>query len=116
MGLNPTQLTLRKLREDCWPLVQVVEIWNPHARVRQDLFGVIDVLAVGPGGTLAVQATSRKSVSARKRKMSESEAPPILLAQGWDVVIWGWEKRKGRWVLGREVVVHITNEGVEYVG
>ncbi|MHB1530468.1 MAG: hypothetical protein ACYCXT_13820 [Acidiferrobacteraceae bacterium] len=58
MPASPTQRTLRHLRKAGYPLVQVVEKWNPHAGVRQDLFGIIDVLAVGPGGVLAVQCTS----------------------------------------------------------
>lgn len=113
MGLSPTALTLRKLRADGWPLVQVVEIWNPHARIRQDLYGIIDVLAVGPGGVLAVQATARRNVSARLAKIKRSEALPVLTAAGWQVVIWGWEKKKNRWQLGREVAMHTTTRPVE---
>ncbi len=37
---------MRRLRG--YPLVQVVERWTPFARVRRDLFGCFDVLAVGP--------------------------------------------------------------------
>jgi hypothetical protein len=44
---SPTQRTLQHLRAAGFPLVQVVERWNPHARIRQDLYGCIDVLAVG---------------------------------------------------------------------
>jgi hypothetical protein len=99
VSLSPTALTLRKLRDDGWPLVQVVEVWNPHARIRQDLFGIIDVLAVGPHGTLAVQATTASNAGSRFRKIVESDALPVLDAAGWQVRVWGWKKVRNRWTL-----------------
>ena len=42
--------------------VWITEHWNPWARIRQDLFGCIDLLAIGNGETLAVQTTSRSNV------------------------------------------------------
>lgn len=106
MALSPTQLTLRHLREQGWPAVQVVEVWNPHARIRQDLFGVVDVLAVGPGGTLAVQTTSASNVPARVRKIAESEHIGAIREAGWSFHVHGWKKNKsGRWELARTVDV-----------
>lgn len=79
-------------------MVAVVERWNPHAFVRQDLFGIIDVLAVRGNETLAVQVTSAGNVSSRIKKMSESEALPVLREAGWTVLVHGWRKNaKGRW-------------------
>ena len=102
MPLSPTQLTLRHLREDPrFTRIEVVERWNPHARIRQDLFGVVDVLAIGPGITLAVQCTSAGGVSARKRKLSEADATRDLLRAGWLVEIHGWAKRSHKWELTR---------------
>jgi len=98
--VSPTQRSLAVLRER-YPLVQVVERWNPHARVRQDLFGIIDVVAVGDE-IVAVQATSASNVSKRIAKITESAALPILRKAGIRVLVHGWAKRKGRWTL-REV-------------
>ena len=98
--MTPTQLTLRHLRET-YPLVQVVEHWNPFARRRIDLFGIIDVVAVG-ADIVAVQTTSAGNVSARVKKIAESDALPTLLKAGIRVIVHGWAKRKGRWQL-REV-------------
>jgi hypothetical protein len=104
--LTPTQLTLRKLRTDGWPLVQVTEVWNPHARIRQDLFGLVDVLAVGLlGGTLAVQTTSATNVAARIRKIAESPNIAAIRDAGWMIHVHGWRKKNGRWELHREVDV-----------
>lgn len=62
--MTPTARTLQALRADGW-LVEVVERWNPHARVRHDLFNVADILAVRGSETLAVQVTAGSRVSAR---------------------------------------------------
>lgn len=103
MSGSPTQRTLEHLRAAGYPLVQVVEKWNPYARVRQDLFGIIDVVAVGDD-IVGVQATSASNVSARIEKITNSAALPILRKVGIRVLVHGWRKRKGRWVL-REVDV-----------
>lgn len=95
---SPTQRSLDLLRKDGW-LVAVVERWNPHAFIRQDLFGIIDVLAVRGSETMGVQVTSAGNVSARIRKMSESDALPVLREANWRIEVHGWRKNaKGRWV------------------
>lgn len=99
--MSPTQRTLKEMRERGYPLVQVVERWNPHARVRQDLFGIVDVLAVG-ADIVAVQATSGSNVSSRIAKITESEALPHLRRANIRMLVHGWTKRKGRYQL-REV-------------
>ena len=103
MSLTPTQLTLRYLREQGWPVVEVVEHWNPHARIRQDLFGFVDVLAVGPSGVLAVQTTSAGNVAARVRKIAEHPNTAPVREAGVAISVHGWAKRGGKWVLAREV-------------
>ena len=99
---SPTQRTLEHLRAAGYPLVQVVERWNPHAKVRQDLFGIVDVLAVNEAGIVAVQSTSASNVAARITKITDRPALQILRKAGIRVLVHGWAKRKGRWTL-REV-------------
>lgn len=100
---SPTQRTLKHLRDLGYPLVQVVEKWNPHARIRQDLFGIIDVVAVSDTEIVAVQSTSGGNVAARVAKIVESAALPILQRVGIRVIVHGWRKAaNGRYVL-REV-------------
>lgn len=101
MSLTPTQLTLRYLRAEGWPLVEVVEHWNPHARIRQDLFGFVDVLAVGPQGVLAVQCTSAGNTSSRIRKIAEHDNVAAVREAGIAIHVHGWRKRAGRWELHR---------------
>jgi carbonic anhydrase len=95
---SPTQRTLALLREDGY-LAAVVEHWNPHARVRQDLFGIIDVVAVGNRSTIGVQATSYSNVSARVAKLRDSDTIGRLREAGWSIFVHGWKKdrKSGRW-------------------
>lgn len=92
MNKSPTQLTLNLLRKEGCQLVQVVEKWNPHARIRQDLFGIIDVLAIRDGETIAVQSTSWDNTSARIRKIADSDAITFLRLAQWTILVHGWRK------------------------
>jgi hypothetical protein len=101
---SPTELTLKKWRKAGY-LCAVVEKWNPHVKIRQDLFGCIDVLAVGPDGTIGIQSTSYSNVSARVRKIEDMpETVTALRNAGWRVLVEGWRKPKHRWE-SREVDV-----------
>ena len=100
-------MSLKRLREDGWPLVQVVEHWVPGANIRRDLFGFIDILAVDGNGygekILAIQATSTSNISSRVHKIRDDH--PVYLRQlrgaGFRVEVWGWAKRgkPARWTL-----------------
>lgn len=103
--MTPTQLTLRHLRNEGWPLVEKVEHWNAHAHISQDLFGFIDVIALRPNETLAVQATTAPNVAARIHKIADSPTVAHVRDAGWQIVVHGWAKKAGRWTLAREVDV-----------
>jgi len=87
---SPTRRSLEVLREQGYT-VAIVEHWNPHARIRQDLFGFIDILAIKKDETLAVQATA-SGVSTRLKKIMASELLPRVRDAGWTIQIWGWRK------------------------
>lgn len=88
---SPTQRSLQYLRGGAWR-VAVVEKWNPHARIRQDLFGCGDLLAIKPGRRpLLVQATSASNVAARVTKIRELEHLPELLSV-FGLEVHGWAK------------------------
>ena len=81
----------------------MVERFNQFAKVRQDLFGIIDIVCVGNGETIGVQATSGANVASRIAKIEDSDALADLRDAGWQIVVHGWRKNaKGRWEL-REV-------------
>lgn len=98
---SPTQRSLEYLR-DHYPLVQKVEVWNHYAKRRQDLFGIIDIVAVDDHNIIGVQATSASNVAHRVQKITDSLALPILRKADIRVLVHGWGKRKGKWTL-REV-------------
>lgn len=99
---SPTQRSLAALRADGW-LCQIVEHWSSFARIRQDLFGFIDVLCVKPGHPpLGVQTTSGSHVAGRTEKIHASPHFPVLKDAGWRIVVHGWmkpspKKRRPRW-------------------
>lgn len=95
---SSTPRPLALIRDRCYTAT-VVERWNPFARVCQDLFGFVDVLAVGHRHTVAVQTTSYLNMSSRVRKIYDSAALPVLMAAGWQVAIHGWRKCGRRWTV-----------------
>lgn len=104
---SPTQRTLAHCRKAQWT-AQVVEKWNPHARIRQDLFGCIDLLVLN-GGILGVQACAGSSHSARTKKALAEPRLKTWLLSGGRFEVWSWAKRgpRGqvkRWTLRRTSV------------
>lgn len=89
--MSPTQRSLAYLRQKGLTC-EVVERWNPYARVRQDLFTIIDIVALDDGQTLGVQTTSWPNVSARVKKIADCEHLPALLRAGWILEVHGWKK------------------------
>lgn len=95
--MTPTARSLAHLRK-AGALAAVVEKYNPHAKVRQDLFGFCDVIAVEPGqpGVLLVQACMVGDQSKRLAKVrTEPRVRPCLDAQN-RVAVFAWAKRGAR--------------------
>jgi len=76
---------------------QVVEKWNPFVKIRQDLFGFIDILCIKEGETVGVQSTTKDNALARVKKIELNETYPIVKKAGWRVLVHGWFKEKNRW-------------------
>lgn len=74
-----------------------VDRWDPILKRHFDLYGFMDFLATGGGRTLALQVTSRASVSARRKKILASPELATVLASGWEVWLIGFERdERGR--------------------
>jgi hypothetical protein len=86
------------LREQGY-IVATVEHYNSFTKRKHDLFGCIDLLAIGNGETVAIQVTSKGHLSERRHKVEEAEAYPEMLRSGWRIVLHGWYKEKNRWQL-----------------
>ena len=106
MAGSPTQRSLAALRAAEW-LCAVVEHWNHHAKIRQDLYGFVDILAVKPGATLAVQTTTASNVAARVAKIRESPHLARVLAAGWRVEVHGWARPTKTIRVWRQRVVEV---------
>ena len=93
--MTPTALSLRHLRAEGW-LVDVVERWVPGIsglKVRRDLFGIGDLLALRGPDVLLVQTTSAGNALSRVRKIGDgehAEALAALRAAGVLVHVHGW--------------------------
>ena len=96
--MTPTQRSLAYLRDEGY-LVAIVEHWNPFARIRQDLFGFIDLLAIRRDETLAVQVTA-SGVSSRGKKIEASPHLGRVREAGWKIFVHGWRKNAaGKYVM-----------------
>lgn len=110
--MSPTQLSLKAMRSAGFT-AEVTEKWNPYAKIRQDLFGFVDILCVRKSAmidaitkesvdhrpnTVAVQTTSRSNLGARVKKIQGNSVYHVLKGAGWGVEVHGWQKNKtGRW-------------------
>lgn len=89
--MSPTQRSLKYLRKIGWR-VAITEHYNAFARVRQDLFGFIDLLAICPTEKpLAVQTTTKSNMYARVTKILELPSTPDVLKGGMAIQVHGWD-------------------------
>jgi hypothetical protein len=85
-----TQRSLKYVR-DMGCAAQVVEKWNPYSKHRVDLFGVIDIVAIGAIGIIGLQSCSDSGRSEHRKKLLESPLARQWVSAGgrlW-LVTWG---------------------------
>lgn len=94
---SPTARSLEECRKRGW-IAGVVERWNQHAHVLQDLFGCIDIIAITPTGILAIQATSNNggNHSARVAKVLAEPRAKAWVEAGGKFEVWSWAKQGAR--------------------
>jgi len=96
--MTPTQRSLQYLREQGY-LCEVVEHWNPFARVRKDLWGWCDILAIKKNEVLAVQVTA-SAVADRIKKITLSDTVGVVREAGIRIEVHGWRKNAaGKYVM-----------------
>lgn len=108
--MSPTARTLDYLRKQGY-IVDTCERWIPRTKIRKDLFGCIDVMAVGVGkAILAIQTTDGSNHSHRVAKIQALEYFPVLYHY-FQIEVWSWAKRgeHKRWTLRRERVHLLPN-------
>ena len=89
--------SLKKLKDEGY-LVAITEHWNPFARIRQDMFGFCDIMAIRDKEILFVQTTSATNANARIKKIANCEHVGIIRKAGIMIHVHGWHKNKSnRW-------------------
>jgi len=90
--MTPTARTLKHYRDQGFA-VAVCERWNAYARIRQDLFGFIDAIAIHPiEGTIALQCCAAASHANRRTKLLAEPNVDTWLRAGNRVQVVSWRK------------------------
>ena len=96
LPVSPTQRSLKAWR-DVGATAAVVERWNPHAKIRQDLFGCIDIVVATPDiGIIGVQACAAASHAARVEKAYQQPGLAAWLKAGGLFRVESWGKKGAR--------------------
>ncbi len=95
---SPKALSADQLKERGY-IVADVEKVVPYTFIKQDLFGMFDLLAihVETGNVLAAQPTSLANVSHRVNKITNHEHLAAVRKAGWSIEVHGWNWRDGEW-------------------
>lgn len=96
--MTPTQRSLALLKQQGYT-TRVVEHWNAWAKIRQDLYGFIDIVALHPErkGILGIQTTTADNVSKRITKALALEPCRLWISCGNRIEFHGWKKTNNRW-------------------
>ena len=110
MASKPTQRSLDYLRKEGYT-VAIAKKFNHFIKIRQDLFGWIDICAIHPEkqGVLGVQTTSTPNLSARIKKAIALDSLRVWLQAGNVAEFHGWAKRGPRgkrklWTLKKKII------------
>jgi hypothetical protein len=97
--MTPTQRTIRELKNQgrkCGIVERFNSFVGPHG-IRQDLFGIIDIIALDPErGVIGVQACGQ-DFSGHFKKITIDRAEQTidwLMTPGAVLELWGWRKVK----------------------
>jgi hypothetical protein len=72
---------------------EVVESYNSFTKRKKDMFGILDMVAIGNEETLGIQMTSKSNMSSRIKKIQESDYFVEILRSKWRIIVIGWFKK-----------------------
>lgn len=114
--------SLKDLRERGFTAVKV-EHFNHFAHVRQDLFGIFDILAIKPQGSnmlfpapgriVGVQVTDHSHYAAHKTKLVTHPNTRTWLSAGGLIELHSWKKLDKYWVLRNEPITETSLDSSE---
>jgi len=93
--ISNTSRTLEYIRSQGWE-ADIVERFNPYAGKfgqRKDLFGIIDIIALGECGIIGIQSCGQ-SFAEHDRKILENPLALKWLEKGGELMLIGWRKVK----------------------
>lgn len=96
--LNTENLSITHAKSMNW-LIDKTERWIPYAKIKKDLFGFIDLLAIDPEYNIyGIQATSYSNLNARVNKILTHENYERVKNSKIQITVWAWKKKvtKGR--------------------
>ena len=102
MAGSHVERTMKELKKQGFLRTAIVEKYNVHAfrpnggrGVRQDLFGIVDILSLQPGrGFVGIQVCGA-DFSEHVKKLTVEKSPECLswlLTPGGFLELWGWRK------------------------
>lgn len=129
MKTSPTQRSLAYLRKQGWQCA-VLERWNPHAMIRQDVWGFADLIAcrepvrygdtevktklpmtiyTRPAQIALVQTTTLAHMVERRAKILAEPRAGVWMRSGGIILLHGWRKigKRGKrklWEVKEEVL------------
>ena len=111
---SPTELTIKTLKKEGYT-VGIVEKYNSFIKIRQDLYGCIDILAcrAGEKDILAVQCTTVSNQSSRMAKAMQEPRLAVWLGSGGRFEVWGWAKKGPR---GGRKLWEVTRQEIKAPG
>lgn len=109
-SISPVQRSLAYMRAKGYACA-MSSWWNSHANIRQDLFGIIDFVAIGRGETIGVQPTSDNggNFSNHVKKVKASPYYQQLKESGWLLVVHAWGNKGAR---GKPKMISLREEFV----
>jgi hypothetical protein len=113
--MTPAARSTRLLKAEGYQVASVERfVAYPRPGHRVDLFGFIDLLAIRPGETLAVQACAATDHARRAEKVRTSQTLPACLAANWRVEVHSWRlfRRSRRWEVRREGILAPAKVGL----
>jgi len=96
-GPSTLARSLKLLRDEGW-IAAKVEHWNPFAKIRQDLFGFIDIVALSmstdyeDGQICGIQVVNTH-LPEHITKIRENKAAQAWIACGAGIIIHNWKQR-----------------------
>lgn len=108
MKTSPCQRSLALLRSKGYTC-GITEHYNQFSRVRNDLFGFIDILCIIPNEIRAIQTTSTANISARVKKILALESAKVFLQAGGTITVQGWSKKGGK---GKRKLWQVTEKEI----